>query len=322
MLDCWAPEPIQFSAGCAILSQMKMHSQTKGCGQTQISPFLKWAGGKSQLLDALVGCLPDRFGCYFEPFLGGGALFFRLFSMGLVRRAFLSDSNKDLINCYLVVRDELSALLSRLEYYQKFAGAKDFFYEVARPSFNRRKLNTGHEGDVEKAALLIYLNKTCFNGLYRVNSKGEFNVPWGRYDSPLLYDERNLKAVSGSLNSKIVDIECCDYREAVKRAESGDFVYFDPPYQPMTRSSSFTQYTPDAFSEDDQKELAQTFRELDRRGCKVMLSNSHTPLVEALYGDYISKGQFRVVMAARAISCVGSGRGCIPEYVICNYPLP
>ncbi len=301
---------------------MKMLAHAgRDASQIPISPFLKWAGGKSQLLDALLGCLPDSFGCYFEPFLGGGALFFRLFSMGRIRRAFLSDSNKDLINCYLVVRDELGALLSRLEHYQKHAGAKDFFYEVARPGFNRRKLKTGHEKDVEKAALLIYLNKTCYNGLYRVNSRGDFNVPWGRYGSPKLYDERNMRSVSAALNSKGVEIRCCGYREAVGHAGAGDFVYFDPPYQPIARSSSFTQYTPDSFSEGDQRALAEAFRELSQRGCKVMLSNSSTPLVEELYRDCISQGSFRIAMAARAISCVGSGRGRIPEYIICSYPL-
>lgn len=284
-----------------------------------ISPFLKWAGGKSQLLDSIVECLPEGFGTYFEPFLGGGALFFRLVSMGRIRRALLSDLNKDLINCFVVVRDELDALISRLEYYQNYVGAKDFFYEVARPLFNKIRLKTGLERDVEKAALLIYLNKTCFNGLYRVNSKGEFNVPWGRYESPALFDEENLRAVSRALDQRRVEIRCCDYREAVKSASAGDLVYFDPPYQPLNRTSSFTQYTPDSFSEEDQRALAETFRELDGRGCSVVMSNSCSPLVEELYRDYISKGHFRVAMAARAISCLGDGRGRIPEYIIFNY---
>lgn len=287
-----------------------------------VSPFLKWAGGKSQLLEIIVECLPESFGTYFEPFLGGGALFFRLASTGRVKRAVLSDMNRDLINCYVVVRDELDALMSRLEYYQRYAGAKDFFYEVARPMFNKIRLKTGLEGDVEKAALLIYLNKTCFNGLYRVNSRGEFNVPWGRYESPPLFDERNLRAVSRTLNQAAVEIRCCDYREAVKGAGAGDLIYFDPPYQPLSRTSSFTQYTPGSFSEEDQRALAGTFRDLDGRGCRVVLSNSCSPAVEELYSVYISRGTFRVAMASRAISCLGDGRGRIPEYVICNYPPP
>ncbi len=286
---------------------------------SSISPFLKWAGGKTQLLDGIMECLPGSFGTYFEPFLGGGALFFRLVSMGMVKRAFLSDLNKDLINCYIVIRDELDALVSRLDDYQKHVNEKDFFYEVARPLFNRIRLKTGLEKDVEKAALLIYLNKTCFNGLYRVNSSGEFNVPWGRYRSPKLYCEENLRAVSRALSHKGIEIGCCDYREAVKRAVRDDFVYFDPPYQPMSRSSSFTQYTSDPFSKEDQQRLAESFKDLDRRGCKVMLSNSYSQLVAELYRDYISRGLLTVAMAARAISCQGDGRGRIPEYIIYNY---
>ncbi|MDI9644760.1 MAG: DNA adenine methylase [Candidatus Verstraetearchaeota archaeon] len=290
---------------------------------TGASPFIKWAGGKSQLLDYLINCLPPKFHTYYEPFLGGGALFFKLSSMGKVRWAVISDLNKDLINCYLVIRDEFDALLSRLEYYQKHVREKDFFYEVARPMFNKIKLKTGLERNVEKAALLIYLNKTCFNGLYRVNSRGEFNVPWGRYEKPSLYDLENLNAVKKALgNQENVVIKCCDYREAVKDAQEGDFVYFDPPYQPLKKTSSFTQYTSDSFSEEDQRALADTFRELDRRGCSVMLSNSYSPLIEALYTDYLTKGQLTVAMASRAISCIGNGRGKIPEYIIYNYEVP
>jgi DNA adenine methylase len=288
-----------------------------------VSPFIKWAGGKSQILKYLIMSLPPKFECYYEPFLGGGALFFKLRSVGRIRRAVISDLNKDLINCYLVIRDEIDALLSRLDYYQKHVNEKDFFYEVARPLFNKIRLNTGLEKDVEKAALFIYLNRTCFNGLYRVNSKGEFNVPWGRYESPSLYDYRNLIAVSKALkDSDRVEIKCCDYKDAVKDAQAGDFIYFDPPYQPLNRTSSFTQYTADSFSEEDQKTLAETFRKLDKKGCMVMLSNSYSPLIEYLYRDYISRGQLTVAMAPRAISCLGNGRGKIPEYIIYNYQLP
>ncbi|MGF3499606.1 MAG: DNA adenine methylase [Candidatus Methanosuratincola sp.] len=288
-----------------------------------ISPFIKWAGGKSQILDYLIDCLPPKFDRYYEPFLGGGALFFKLSSMGKIRRAVISDVNKDLINCYLVIRDEFDALLSRLDYYQKQVDKKDFFYEVARPLFNKIRLKTGLERDVEKAALLIYLNKTCFNGLYRVNSKGEFNVPWGRYENPSLYDLANLSAVRKALgNQENVVIKCCDYKESVKDAEEGDFIYFDPPYQPLNSTSYFTQYTSDSFSEEDQRILAETFRQLDSKGCNVMLSNSYSPLIESLYRDYISRGLLTVAMASRAISCVGNGRGKIPEYIIYNYHLP
>jgi len=287
------------------------------------TPFIKWAGGKTQILDKLTECLPPKFNVYYEPFLGGGALFFRLYSRGKIRRAIISDLNRDLINCYIVIRDELDALMSRLDDYQKHVDQKDFFYEVARPAFNKIRLNTGLEKNVEKAALLIFLNKTCFNGLYRVNSKGEFNVPWGRYKAPKLYDTENLKAIKKALNDggKIA-IKCADYREVVKSAEKEDLIYFDPPYQPLNQTSSFTQYTSDAFSDEDQHNLANTFKELDSRGCFVMLSNSYSPLIEKLYKDYITKGYLTVAMAARAISCIGNGRGRIPEYIIYNYLIP
>ncbi len=287
-----------------------------------ISPFIKWAGGKSQLLDRLIECLPPKFGTYYEPFLGGGALFFRLCSIGKIKRAVISDLNRDLINCYITIRDNLSALMVSLDEYQKYVDEKDFFYNVARPTFNKIHLATGFEGNVEKAALLIFLNKTCFNGLYRVNSNGDFNVPWGKYKSPTLYDGKNLRAINKLLNSGGVEIMCGDYREAVKSAGSGDFVYFDPPYRPLSKTSNFTSYTKDAFSDEDQRALARTFAELDARGCNVMLSNSYSPLIEELYSDYIRKGMLTIVMAARAISCVGNGRGKIPEYIVYNYQIP
>ena len=284
---------------------------------TPIFPFVKWAGGKRQILKYLIINIPPKFECYYEPFLGGGALFFKLKSMGKIKQAVISDSNKDLINCYLVIRDEVEALISRLDYYQKYVDDKNFFYEVARPSFNKIKLATGLEKNVEKAALLIYLNKTCFNGLYRVNSRGEFNVPWGGHENSPLCDYKNLMLVSKALKEDEIKIKCCDYREAVKDAHAGDFIYFDPPYQ-----GTFAQYTADSFSEEDQKILAEVFYELDKRGCMVMLSNSYNFLIEDLYENYISKGQYAVVMAPKVISPLGNERGKTPEYIICNYCLP
>ena len=181
--------------------------------KSSISPFIKWAGGKTQLLGELVACVPSKFNTYYEPFLGAGALFFKLSSMDKISKAVISDLNKDLINCYLVIRDDLSNFISLLDDYQKHVDEKDFFYDFARPSFNKIKLRTGLEKNVEKAALLIYLNKTCFNGLYRVNSKGGFNVPWGRYKTPKLYSVENLKSVNRALKDEDrIQIKCCDYR--------------------------------------------------------------------------------------------------------------
>jgi DNA adenine methylase len=290
---------------------------------SSISPFIKWAGGKTQLLDELVACLPSKFNTYFEPFLGGGALFFKLSSVGKISKAVISDLNKDLINCYIVIRDDLDFLISYLNEYQKHVDEMDFFYEVARPAFNKIKLRTGLEKNAEKAALLIYLNKTCFNGLYRVNSKGDFNVPWGRYKSPSLYNIDNLRSVNKAIKDQDrIQIKCCDYREAVKEAQKDDFIYFDPPYQPLNQTSSFTQYTSDAFTPADQRRLAETFTALDKKGSKVMLSNSYSPLIEELYKEYIAKGFLTIAMASRAISCKGSGRGKIPEYIVYNYKIP
>lgn len=281
-------------------------------------PFVKWAGGKAQLLNVLIKCIPKKFGNYCEPFLGGGALFFKLYSEGMIKKAILSDANKDLINCYIAIRDNEEALLTELEILQQHSNHKDFFYEVARPKFNKIRLRTGMEGDPPKAALLVYLNKTCYNGLYRVNSEGGFNVPWGRNNNPRIYDEDNIRAVGKALRDRRIKLMCCDYSSVLTQVGANDFVYFDPPYHPLSTTSSFTSYTPDPFGEEDQKRLASMFRELDREGCFVLMSNSVNPLIEALYNYYLERGNYLKIMAARQISCKGDGRGKIYEYVFFN----
>jgi DNA adenine methylase len=281
------------------------------------SPFVKWAGGKKQLLGVLIHHIPQRFGTYFEPFLGGGALFFRLYSLGRIKKAVISDTSHELINCYFAIRDEEAALLSELEGLQKHSGDKDFYYNVARPEFNRSRLTGG--GDARIAALLIYLNKTCFNGLFRVNSSGEFNVPWGRYNNLRIFDEENIKAVGRVLRTPDVEIRCCDYSSSISTASKNDFIYLDPPYQPLTATSSFTSYTRGAFSEADQQNLANEFNRLDSRGCLLLMSNSTDPLIESLYGRYIDEGTALKTKAMRQISCKGNGRGRIDEYMIFNY---
>lgn len=285
------------------------------------APFVKWAGGKKQLLDVLLKYMPPNYATYIEPFLGGGAFFFRLHSMGRVKRAFLSDANRDLMNCYFAIRDNLDALLTELELLQGHAGEKDFFYDVARPKFNRLRLKTGMEGEPSKAALLIYLNKTCYNGLYRVNSRGEFNVPWGRYHRPRIYDESNIKVLGSILRDPMIRIFCCEFSSALSNAKSGDFIYLDPPYHPLNVTSSFTSYTPNSFSEEDQRRLAETFKDLDRRGCFLLMSNSLSPLIGELYGKYIDSGRSAKILAARQISCKGNGRGRIYEYILSNFAL-
>lgn len=281
--------------------------------RTRATPFFKWAGGKTQLLRELDRRLPQRFAAYHEPFLGGGAMFFHLYSRRKIRRAIISDSNLDLINAFIAVRDGLDELLAKLAELQRHAKEKAYFYGV-RKRFNLIKLKTGEEGDVEKAALLFYLNKTCYNGLYRVNSKGEFNVPWGGYKNPTLSDEENLRAVNSVLNDSHVKVRCSDFG-IVDEAREGDFVYFDPPYQPLSATASFAEYTSRSFAIADQERLAALYHRLSARGCHLMLSNS--PKALHLYEGRSYK--IEKVKAARAINCVGSKRGVIDELLVTNH---
>lgn len=266
------------------------------------TPFLKWAGGKGQLLDQMASYFPREFKKYFEQFLGGGAVFFRL----LPDRAVLSDSNPDLIQVYETVRDNPDGLMSALDTFRARPVSEDYFYKV-------RKQNPRDLTVLARAARMVFLNKTCFNGLYRVNSNGEFNVPFGRYKNPTLYVKENIRAASAAL--KGAELRVADFRDACKQPRRGDFVYLDPPYHPLTKTSAFTDYTRDGFGEQDQRDLAESFRKLDERGCKVMLSNSATPLLRELYREFESV----TLKAKRAINCKGTGRGAIDELLVMNY---
>lgn len=271
------------------------------------SPFLKWAGGKTSLVPELLRYAPSRIANYYEPFLGGGAFFLALFATSKNFKAILSDANAELINAYKVVRDspgELIQVLSRLEAeYHRSTSKSGYYYEKRswRPSSH-----------VESAARLIFLNKTCYNGLYRVNSRGEFNVPFGRYKNPRILDEENLRAVSRALRATNAQLGCSDYKSAVSNCGEDDFVYLDPPYQPKSKTSSFTDYTPGGFSEQDQVELAEEFKRLVDRGCPVLLSNSETPLISSLYKGYDTMS----VTVNRPINSVGSRRAGYKELVI------
>jgi DNA adenine methylase len=278
-------------------------------------PFLKWAGGKGQLLDQLTPLLPDKFGGYHEPFVGSGALFFRLLSlrtMGRIgspmQRVHLTDSNEELVNCYAVIRDDVENLIRLLGHHKSQHG-RPYYYHVRDqiPS----SLNA-----VERAARIIYLNKTCFNGLYRVNRRGQFNVPMGSYKDPGIFEPDNLRAVSMALRPVKLDVS--DYARVLQNARAGDFVYFDPPYYPLTRTASFTAYTQDTFGEKEQAQLADVFRKLHRKGCKVMLSNSWTQFILDLYHDF----KWVKVSASRAINSKAEGRGKISEVVILSYDPP
>jgi len=242
-------------------------------------------------------------------------VFFHLASLGWIRKAVISDLNSDLVNCYVTIRDHIDELLVSLQELQKKARDKDFYYHVARRRFNQVHLNTGLEGDVEKASLLLYLNKTCYNGLYRVNRRGEFNVPWGRYKNPRILDEVNLRAVHAVMKRKEIRISCSDYSEAVGEAKAGDFIYLDPPYQPISATASFTGYTADSFTFKEQERLAHVIRQLDSRGCMFMLSNS--PKVRDLYEGH--GFCIKTVNAPRSISCVGNRRSPVEELLIMNY---
>ena len=273
-----------------------------GIGQTA-SPFLKWVGGKSQLLNSFQAYLPETFKAYFEPFTGGAALFYRLRNSNHFFRAQLSDQNEELINCYKIVRDHVEDLIRDLK---KHVNDEEYFYQL-------RAVDPSRLSEIQRASRLIYLNKTCFNGLYRVNSKGQFNVPFGSYKNPAICNEENLRACSKSLND--VNIMVQPFEEVLSQARKGDFVYFDPPYHPLNCTSNFTSYTKNSFNSEDQKRLAETFAALDKRGCKLMLSNSDCEFIRELYADF----RIETVYAIRAINCKATGRGRISEVLILNY---
>lgn len=270
-------------------------------------PFLKWAGGKTQLADALLERMPPVFNVYHEPFLGGGALFFRLYREGRIRRAVLSDLNAELIDTYIAIRDyplEVIRLLSEFPY------DKQFYYAI-------REKDPWQLSLPERAARMIYLNKTGYNGLYRVNRQGKFNVPFGRYKSPKYLDRENLLAVSRALQD--VDILCTPFETVLERAAPGDFVYFDPPYVPLSKTANFTSYLADGFGPSDQERLRNVCVELSKKGVYVMLSNSDTQTIRSLYGlPYFVIDE---VLANRAINSNGAKRGKITELVITNYPV-
>ena len=278
-------------------------------------PFLKWAGGKTKLIQQYLPYFPKEFTTYYEPFLGGGAVFFHLlhgspFNKGNLRTglpsksAVLTDINLELINAYRCVRDHLNELIFLLEQHQ-MSHSKDYYYQM-------RSLVGGT--DSERAARLIYLNKTCFNGLYRENSKGEFNVPIGRYKNPKICHPDLLNSVSVALQS--TEIEVRGFEEVLKSAKnSEDFVYFDPPYYPLSPTSCFTAYSRYSFDEKNQIRLRDTFAELARRGVKVMLSNSDCPFIRNLYSGF----KIHPILAARAINSQAKKRGIIPEVLVTSY---
>lgn len=271
--------------------------------RTGAGPVVKWAGGKRALRGPLLALAPAAFGTYYEPFLGGAALFLALSPA----RAVLSDANCDLIAMYEAVRDAPARVVELLETMQPHVLDEAYYYEV-------RAKDPARLTAEERAARFIFLNKTCYNGLYRVNRRGQFNVPFGRYATPpALFSRANVEQVARRLRR--ATLRCGDFEEALADAGAGDFVYLDPPYMPLTPTANFTKYTRGAFGSAEQRRLAEVVHQLTARGCRVLLSNSDTPVIRELYARYA----IDVVYAPRNINSDTQGRGRIAELAIRNY---
>ncbi len=269
----------------------------------KVKPFLKWAGGKQRLLPQYAEYLPQKkdYKRYIEPFLGGGALYYLLNPSS----AILSDINYELIEVYTIVRDEPEDLIDAL---QNYHNDKDFYYEV-------RSLDPAELSSIERVARFIFLNKTCFNGLYRVNQQGRFNVPFGRYKNPKIRDVDGIMNASQRLQNTL--LRSADFEWIRDCCEANDFVYFDPPYAPLNATSNFTGYTNNGFSAEDQIRLSELFHHLNERECLVMLSNSDVPAIRDLYDGYGYR--IHTVQARRVINSNGKKRGFINELLIANF---
>ena len=296
--------------------------------EKSIKPFLKWAGGKGQLIKEIEKYYPFEKGKitkYAEPFVGGGAVLFDILSKYDVEEVYISDINAELINTYVIVREHIDELVKLLIKYQNEYVPLDKdnrknYYIEKRNRFNDIKVNGNETENIEKAALMIFLNKTCFNGLYRVNRKGFFNVPMGAYKNPLICDEKNLRAVSEKLQN--VKIVCGDYKKSDDFIDENTFVYFDPPYRPLTETASFTAYTENLFDDEKQIELANFVKRMSDKGARVVVSNSDPKNVnekdhffDKIYEIY----KIKRVEATRMINCNSNSRGRIKELLISNF---
>ena len=273
-------------------------------------PFVKWAGGKRQLLAELEKSFPKQFGTYFEPFLGGGALLFDLLAKKPNLKCSVSDLNSDLVLAYVTIRDKLGRLIESLENHSKnyHKDSTGYYYEVRKQE---------PKSQIEKVSRLLFLNKTCFNGLYRVNSKGKFNVPLGRYTNPNIVNRENLTTVSKFLQSDKIKISCRDFESILNDAKKGDFVYFDPPYQPVSDTANFTSYTHRDFTEDDLQRLADLANQLNSKGSHVLLSNSNTKIVKKIFSS--KKWKIKEIAVNRAINSNSQKRTGHKEVLIKNY---
>ncbi|MEZ4951663.1 MAG: DNA adenine methylase [Saprospiraceae bacterium] len=270
-----------------------------------VAPFVKWVGGKRQLIPVIKKNLPKSFGTYVEPFIGGGAVLFSL----QPGKAIINDFNDELINLYRIIKNDVEALIEDLKHHKN---EPDYFYKIR--SLDRSD-SYRETSDVKRASRIIFLNKTCYNGLYRVNSAGEYNAPFGKYKNPNIVNEETLRAVSEYLNQNQIQITCGDFEEATKGLKENDFVYFDPPYDPVSKSANFTGYVQGGFDSNAQIRLRDVCKSLDERGVYFMVSNSDTPFINELYQDF----NIQKVKAKRAINSDSQKRGAINELLIKNY---
>jgi DNA adenine methylase len=279
-----------------------------GGAAPRFRPILKWAGGKSRLVPLILGRLPQQIGTYYEPFVGGGAVFFALAAEKRFKRAVLGDKNRDLIDVYKGVKSDVDAVIGLLRDYTQ-RHDEDTYYAT-------RDLQPDTLDLAERAARLIYLNKTGYNGLYRVNRQGHFNVPFGRYDNPKICNEPRLRAAAEALRGRGVSIKVADFEALSERAEPGDAVYFDPPYVPLTKTASFTGYHSESFGAEEHRRLASTFEALTRRKVVAVLSNSGGKETERLYEK---KGiEVERVLVSRPINSKSSARGAVTELLVSN----
>jgi DNA adenine methylase len=275
---------------------------------TLVVPVVKWVGGKRQIIDEIITYVPDSFSTYYEPFLGGGAVLFEL----QPNKAVVNDVNEELMNIYEVIKDNVDELIEGLKRH-KIKNDKAYFYEIRELDRNREQYNL--LTPVERASRIIYLNKTCYNGLFRVNKSGEFNAPFGNYKNPNIVNETTLRAVSAYFNKAKIRFTCQDFEDALKWSRKGAFVYLDPPYDPVSETASFTGYDKGGFDRNEQIRLKKTCDKLNKKGIKFLLSNSATDFIMDLYQDY----KIEVIQAKRAINSKADRRGNVDEVLVMNF---
>ena len=293
-----------------------------------VKPFLKWAGGKGQLIDEIEKFYPfdKKINKYAEPFIGGGAVLFDILNKFELEKIYISDVNKELVNCYVAIKENVHELIKKLkkledEFLVRGKEDRKIYYYEKREKFNKLKLENNNE-KINRAALMIFLNRTCFNGLYRVNKKGLFNVPMGDYKNPKICDEENLINVSNKLRN--VEIIYGDYKKSYDFIDENTFVYFDPPYRPLNQTSSFTSYTEYTFEDKEQIELSEYFKLLNKKGAKLLLSNSdpkNVDINDQFFDDLYKGFDIKRIEASRAINSKGEKRGKVTEVLISNIQL-